>query len=184
MGKDPSPRLAKDPMAAFCGSMYWLDEKNRCIDAPDSVTPAELAKARFGIPCRMFKGAAVGACRQIPGAKMTCVKTQFHVIGEYVPIISPPPESNQAMVRVSNGQPDIRFRGKYWPWGCVITVQYNAGAISLSQLLNLFRTAGFGCGIGEWRPSAPESATGELGRFHIARTETEFSEFQKMVTGN
>ncbi len=43
----------------------------------------------------------------------------------------------------------------------------NSGAISAEQIANLLNTAGFGVGIGEWRPEK----NGSYGRFHVASTE-------------
>jgi hypothetical protein len=46
-------------------------------------------------------------------------------------------------------------------------VKHNANVMSAEQILNLFSTAGFAVGVGEWRPERD----GQFGRFHVATAE-------------
>jgi hypothetical protein len=48
------------------------------------------------------------------------------------------------------------------------TIQFNANVISAEQIVNLLTLAGFGVGVGEWRPER----NGSFGRFHVATEET------------
>ena len=71
------------------------------------------------------------------------------------------------IVRLENGVADIRFRAFYPKWKAKVHVQYNKRAISQEQLLALIDAAGFGVGIGEWRPGAPKSESGQFGCFCV-----------------
>jgi hypothetical protein len=68
------------------------------------------------------------------------------------------------MVRVGMGTADIRYRGEFYPWFVRLNVRYNTNALSEAQILNLFNTAGFGVGIGEWRTERD----GNFGSFRCA----------------
>ena len=45
-----------------------------------------------------------------------------------------------------------------------MSVRFNANVLSAEQIINLFNTAGFGVGIGEWR----SEKDGQHGLFHVA----------------
>jgi hypothetical protein len=120
----------------------------------------------YGFPAVAFKSAAVGACRFVENIKMTFARGAFHVVGEMI-AIEGEPSPREDMVRVGMGVADIRYRGEFKEWRCTLLVQFNANAISPEQLVNLFNTAGFAIGIGEWRPEK----NGSYGRFHVATEE-------------
>jgi hypothetical protein len=63
------------------------------------------------------------------------------------------------------GTADLRYRGEFSPWKATLTVKYNANLMSAEQVVNLFETAGFAVGVGEWRPERD----GPYGRFHVAK---------------
>ena len=71
------------------------------------------------------------------------------------------------VVRLETGVADIRFRAFYPFWTAKVQVHYNRRAVSEEQLLALIDAAGFGVGIGEWRPGAPKSESGQFGCFHV-----------------
>lgn len=139
-------REAKDPEGEFHSSLY--------VDADGD----------YAAPAVWFKASAVGACRYIDGMKMTEARGAFHVVGDLVKIIGPAPTMREDMVRIGSGTADIRYRGMYDPWAVELEISYNAGALSAAQIINLFNVAGFGVGVGEWRPSRD----GSYGRFHVA----------------
>ena len=66
-------------------------------------------------------------------------------------------------VRISMST-DIRFRPEYRDWSMEFDVVFNSRAISPEQIVNLVNIAGFGIGIGEWRPER----SGQFGMFHVA----------------
>jgi hypothetical protein len=157
MKKAKAAKEAKDPFGDYVDSLYWLSKK------PAKPTEELVKAGKFGFPCVAFKAAAVGACRFSEGIKMTEARGAFHVNGEFAEIIGKP-TMREDMVRVGMGTADIRFRGEFNPWSVVMTVSYNAAVLSPEQIVNLFNLAGFGVGVGEWRPEKD----GGYGRFHVA----------------
>lgn len=157
MKKAKTAKEAKDPFSDYADSLYWLTDK------PAKPSEKDIAKAKFGFPCVAFKASAVGACRFSDGIKMTEARGAFHVVGEFAEIVGKP-KMREDMVRVGMGTADIRFRGEFDPWSVLLTVSYNGAALSLEQIVNLFNIAGFGVGVGEWRPEKD----GSYGRFHVA----------------
>lgn len=139
-GKD-----AKDPDRDYRESLY---------EHPDG---------GYGFPCVAFKAAAVSACRFSDGIKMTEARGAFHVVGELAKVDGEP-TMREDMVRVGMGTADIRYRGQFEKWTVTLTVAYNKSALSPEQIVNLFNIAGFGVGVGEWRPEKD----GSYGRFHVA----------------
>ena len=158
--KATAGREAKDPWADFCGSMYWLSER------PENPTEADVETARFGFPAIAFKAAAVTACTSIGAITKVAARQAFHVEGEYVEIKSPsPPSMREDVCRVGMGTADLRYRGEWAKWSVDLLVKFNAGIMSAEQVINLFETAGFAVGVGEWRPERD----GPYGRFHVQR---------------
>lgn len=145
MKKAKTAKEAKDPERDFKDSLY------------------PYPGGGYGFPCVAFKSAAVGACRFSDGIKMTAARGAFHVDGELAKIEGSP-EMREDMVRVGMGTADIRYRGEFKNWRTTLTVSYNADAFSQEQIVNLFNIAGFGVGVGEWRPEKD----GSYGRFHVA----------------
>lgn len=146
MKKAKTAKEAKDPHQDYIDSMYVHPEGG------------------YGFPCVAFKAAAVGACRFSDGVKMTEARGAFHVVGELAQIEGEP-NMRQDMVRIAMGTADIRFRGEFKKWAVELTISYNAAALSAEQIVNLFNIAGFGVGVGEWRPERD----GSYGRFHVAQ---------------
>jgi len=94
---------------------------------------------------------------------MTDARRMFHIDAEMLKI-NGAVTMREDMVRLKGSTADIRFRGQFVKWDIVVPITYNAGVSSLEQIVNFFRIAGFGVGIGEWRPEKD----GNFGRFHIA----------------
>lgn len=157
MKKAKTAKEAKDPTRDFLDSLYWLS------DRPASPTAKEIKAATFGFPSIAFKAAAVTAAGDVDGAKKTEMRRRFHIDDEFVAIVGTP-TMREDMCRVGMGTADIRFRGEFKEWRATFRIAYNASAISAEQIVNLFNLAGFGVGIGEWRPERD----GNYGRFHVA----------------
>nr|WP_321985326.1 hypothetical protein [uncultured Lichenicoccus sp.] len=126
----------------------------------------KLPEGRYGFPAVAFKSAAVSACRFADGVRMTEARGAFHIVGEMV-TIEGEPKPREDMVRVGMGTADIRYRGEFKAWSVDLAVRFNANALSAEQIVNLLNTAGFGVGVGEWRPER----NGSYGMFHVASTE-------------
>lgn len=149
MKKASAGKEAKNPEQDFHDSLYVL---------PDG---------RFGFPIIGFKAAAVTACTSIGGVTKVAARQAFHLDGEFAVIEGDEPTMREDMVRVGMGTADIRYRGEFKSWHTTIVVRHNANVFSAEQVLNLFQTAGFAVGVGEWRPEKD----GQYGRFHVATPE-------------
>lgn len=158
MKKAKPGKIAKDPKKDFEESLYHL---------PDG---------GYGFPAVAFKAAAITACTSVAGITKVAARQSFHVPGEMVKIEGSLPRPREDMVRIGMGTADIRYRGEFWPWHAKVTVHYNENVLSAEQIVNLFNTAGFGVGVGEWRPERD----GQYGRFHVA-TEAESNSVTKVA---
>lgn len=120
-----------------------------------------------GFPAAGFKAAMIRGAKMI-GLVMKDTQTAFFVRADcpetqLVRIIG---ESRMRtdMVRVGMGAADIRYRPEYPEWSAVLNIEFNEGVISLEQIFQLVRAAGYGCGIGEMRP---EKTKYNYGRFDL-----------------
>lgn len=150
MKKAAEGKKAKDPAELYKQSLYWFKDKKRT-----------------GFPAVGFKAAMVRAGKQL-GLPMTDTRGKFHVgvdEGDLVQIHGAHVMRDD-MVRLATGVADIRFRGCYNEWYAIITINFNSSVISEEQLVQIVNTAGFACGIGEWRPE--KSNSGSYGLFRVA----------------
>jgi hypothetical protein len=146
MKKAKTAKEAKDPERDYREAFYRL---------PDG---------KPGFPTIAFKKAAVSAGgRFSDGLKMTELRGAFFIEGEMAEIIGEP-RMREDMVRVGMGTADIRYRPEFPQWGTTLEISYNEDAISLEQLVNIFNLAGFGVGVGEWRPERD----GQFGMFRVS----------------
>jgi hypothetical protein len=129
-----------------------------------------LPDGRPGMPATAFKAAMVGACRLFDEPPMTLAKVLFYVEGEgpeqLVPIDCDSIEMREDLPRNSNGNPDLRYRNQLVGWSARLTIRYTASRISEASIVALLDAAGRG-GVGDWRPSAPKSATGMYGTWEV-----------------
>ena len=146
-------REKRDPKADFEGSLYTL--------------PKKVGRCKYGFPSSAFKKAGVTAAgRFMDGAKMTHMRGAFHIVGDMVPIkCTDGPVMHEATVRNKNGSADFRFRGLFPTWEVELEIEYNARAITLDQLVHSYELAGFGVGVGDWRPEKD----GSFGRWEVKR---------------
>jgi len=142
---------AKSPEEQYEASVYKLDD------------------GRLGFPADAFKKAMIRGAKQI-GLVMTDARTSFFVHGEYctrddrelVPITGEV-QPREDMVRLNGATADIRFRGQVIGWGADLNISYNSSITSFDQIVNMLHAAGYGVGIGEWRPEKD----GTFGRFEV-----------------
>lgn len=170
MKKASAGKEAKDPWRDFVESMYWLDGMPQEAIIQETGEPL-VSSARFGFPAVGFKAAAVTACTSIGSITKVAARQAFHVEGEFVEIFGSKPSMREDIARVGMGTADLRYRGEFDPWNAVLTVKYNANLMSAEQVFNLFETAGFAVGVGEWRPERD----GPYGRFHVAKAGEEIA---------
>lgn len=145
MGKARQKREVKSPEKDFKDSLY------------------PMPGGKFGFPAVGFKSAAVSAARHVEGLKMTELRGALHIMGDMVQIEGKP-TVREDMVRVGMGAADIRYRGEFKTWKAHLTIRFNARMLTPEQIAGLFNAAGFGVGIGEWRPER----NGSFGCFHVA----------------
>ena len=146
MKKAKTAKQAKDPARDYEEAFYRLEN------------------GKPGFPTVAFKAAAVSAGgRFSEGLKMTELRGAFHIEGELVEVHGDA-RMREDMVRVGMGTADIRYRPEFPEWRVELPVRYNADKISVEQMANIFNLAGFGVGVGEWRPEKD----GQFGMFHVA----------------
>lgn len=160
MKKAKLAKEAKDPWSDYCRSLYWITA------TPANPSQKDIAKATFGFPAVAFKTAAVDACSHVSDITKVEARGAFHIIGELVTIRGAP-SMREDMVRVGMGTADIRYRGEFRDWRATFDMRFNVNVLSAEQIVNLFNTAGFAIGIGEWRPQKD----GSNGMFHVANEE-------------
>lgn len=144
MKKATGPKEAKDPEADYQACFYRTETGG------------------YGFPAIGVKAAMISACR-FADLKMTVARGAFHIDAEMLSVIGEP-QMREDMVRVGMGTADIRYRPEFVSWRIPVTLKINSSAISPEQVANLLNIAGFGVGIGEWRPEK----NGQYGRFHVA----------------
>ena len=149
MKKASAGKEAKDPEKDFEDSLYKLPNNE------------------YGFPIIGFKSAAVTACTSIGNVTKVAARQAFHVDGDFAVIRGDAPTMREDMVRVGMGTADIRYRAEFRTWWTDIAVKHNANVMSAEMILNLFNTAGFAVGVGEWRPEKD----GQFGRFRVANAE-------------
>lgn len=146
-------REPKNPEEEAEQSTYWM---------PDG---------RPAMPSVAFKAAIVGACRLFDNKSlpMTFAKIAIAVSGEGSDLLVPIDGEitlHEDTPRNDNGSPDLRYRNYVFPWSTTIEVIYLKGKLNEESVVNLVDAAGYG-GIGDWRPSAPKSNTGNFGKFRL-----------------
>lgn len=149
-GEATQGRGKKEPVQDFLDCFYSLAGEPKLIRKGESV----FAKGRFGFPTSGFKKAAVSAGDQV-GLRPSLVSKAFHVMGEMTEIKHKSlPEMRCDVVRIGamTKVADLRYRPYFDNWSVDLEITYNVNAITPSQIANLFNTAGFAIGVGDWRP--------------------------------
>lgn len=149
-------RAPKDPVASARACEYRDVSGKECL----------LALA--------FKSAIVSASRFVEGLPMTVLRGALFVDGQTTSergedllyLKFKRKSVREDMVRVSNGKPDMRYRPQYEGWSVDLPIVFNESVISIEQIVNLLRVAGFSVGVFEWRPER----NGQSGRFDVADT--------------
>ena len=159
--KARGPRLKRDPEAEYLASLYVM---------PGTGKPGE-KDTKYGVPAVAFKKAAIDGCRLIEGMHMTVGRLVFHVLEDAGGLVQithakKSPHLREDPVRLQGkGKPlDLRYRGEFTKWRCVLRVEYSEGTISPEELINMINVAGFHVGIGEMRP---EKGPFQNGRFQV-----------------
>ncbi len=150
MKKTPK-KEAKNPEEQFEAAKYLLDD------------------GRTGFPADGFKKSMVRGAKQL-GLVMTDMRTGFFVHGEYctredrelVEIVGEC-DMREDTVRIGKGISDIRYRPQVKAWKANLHISYNANITTLDHIVNMLNAAGYGVGVGDWRPEKD----GIFGRFEV-----------------
>lgn len=143
------------PEEQYAKSLYYFDDGKTC-----------------GFPAVAFKAAMVTAAYRTYGRPMTVTRSAFHVIADDPATglikINGQHRMREDMVRVGGIQKVAapRYRAEFPSWSAVIRIQFLQDVITESELIGLLNTAGFTCGVGEWRPE--KSNSGSFGLFRVA----------------
>jgi len=128
------------------------------------------ADGKYGVPAMAVKAAVLGAAHKDLGVEKTLVRKALFIVckdaGGVLPMDCDEPEIREDTVRVGAGAADLRYRPYFYRWSVRIDWELDAELLQVEDLLNLIDRAGFGVGIGEWRPEKG----GEFGRFEVDRT--------------
>jgi hypothetical protein len=158
-GKEP-----RNPAKEYAESLYWLSEKPNFDEMSESEIMDAVEHGRFGFPVLAFKASAIdGAYQQGAIEKKTTARGAVFAIGEFAEIIGKP-RIREDMVRIGMGTSDLRYRAEFPEWETTLRLRINEGAISMTQVVNMFNIGGFSNGVGEWRPSKD----GMNGQYHVA----------------
>ncbi len=149
--------------------------KKRLREKRDPEAEFEAARYRLsdgsdGIPLVALKAAIVGAAHKDLGVPKVSVQKAIFIDGDegaLIRIEADPPLMREDIVRVGMGSADLRYRPQYDPWALNVKLTYDTDILNAETIFNLIERAGFGGGLGEWRPEKG----GEWGRFRVGNTE-------------
>jgi hypothetical protein len=126
-----------------------------------------------GIPAPAFRNAMIDGCR-LAGFAMTRAKLSLFIIpdgwdddGQPLVIINGKPRIHEAAARNASGVADIRWRPMFEKWGAAVKIRWDARQFSASDVVNLMAIAGGQVGIGEGRPSSPDSNGLDWGMWEV-----------------
>jgi len=127
-----------------------------------------------GIHAAGVRAAVISAARSVDGLTMTELKQAIFVnadgySAEGVPLVRIDGKARcfTNICRTTTGVAYPRHRPKYDDWKLTLNLTVNGHILSEEQAANLVALAGAFSGLGEWRPTAPKSMTGDFGRFEI-----------------
>lgn len=145
-------RDVRDPHQEF------LDATYRCEDG------------RYGFPAGGIKAALIGAAHKDIGLEKTLLRKSLFVkpddkLNNLIALEADEPILREDVVRVGAGSTDLRYRPEFQEWAMTLQLEFDSQALSQENILNLIERAGFGVGLGEWRPEKG----GEYGRFSVDR---------------
>lgn len=150
-GKKTRERTARDPEAEARDATYLT------------------ADGKPGLPLLSLKSAIIMAAHKDIGIEKTLVRKGLFIKAPDASLILPmkcsKPRVREDCVRVGMGAADLRYRPQFDEWSVDVNVEYDADLLRPTDIINLIDRAGFGVGVGEWRPEKG----GEFGRFAVKR---------------
>jgi hypothetical protein len=157
-GKKGKAKEAKD-FAAMCEGAKHISKEGWC-----------------GIPASAFRSALISACRLV-GFQMTRAKISLFVKADgfdadegtgLVRITKGEPHYSEHCVRLETGVADIHAR-PMWDagWEAKLTVQFDGGQFTVTDVANLMMRVGLQVGVLEGRPDSKNSAGMGWGTFEL-----------------
>jgi hypothetical protein len=148
-GKKTRDREVRDPAAEGEAATYYTED------------------GQYGIPAMAFKSALITAAHKDIGLEKTLLRKALFVhcrdANGVLVMDCEDPVIREDCVRVGAGSADLRYRPEFREWSVQVTMTFDAELLRPDDIVNLVNRAGFGCGIGEWRPEKG----GEYGRFEV-----------------
>jgi hypothetical protein len=147
--------------------------KNRDVRDPEAECEAatyRLSDGRVGFPVTAFKGAMINAAHKDLGLPKTLVKSGLFIHSDEDDLVwvdTPTEKMREDVVRVGQGSTDLRYRPQFSEWRVKLRMEYDEDLLTANALVNLLNRAGFGVGVGEYRPEKG----GDWGRFEVVGTE-------------
>lgn len=149
-GKKTKTREVRKPKEEFEAACYLTDNDE------------------YGLPLMAFKNSLIAAAHKDIGIEKTLVRKAFFIKTTDSNLINKmdcsDPVMREDMVRVGAGSADMRYRPEFRKWSTEITCEIDGQLLTIDDVVNLVNRAGFGVGIGEWRPEK----NGEYGRFEVS----------------
>ena len=150
--KTGNTREKRDPEAEYKAAMYRDED------------------GAYGFPLHAMSSALLEAAHKDIGiTKKNVSKAGFFSrpprggADNIVPMTCSEPWQREDHVRLSMNSTDLRYRPQFDEWGAELTVTIDIELLHKDDFITLINRAGFGVGIGEWRPEKG----GEYGRFEI-----------------
>ena len=148
--------------------------KNREVRDPESEAVAATYFTNhgdYGLPVTALKKSIIGAAHKDIGIEKTLVRKAIFIIcddkNDCLPMQCDEPIVREDTVRVGAGSADLRYRPEFRKWAIDFEIEIDADLLQPSDVFNLIDRAGFGVGVGEWRPEKG----GDNGRFRVKRKE-------------
>lgn len=170
--------VGKSPLITHAWSPEVLDglrdkhagKKTKNRSARDTNAEGEAAsykteKGKYGMKAMAVKAAMITAAHKDIGIEKTLVRKALFLRCDddamVLEVKYARREITEDTVRVGMGSTDLRYRPYYYDWAMDMTFEVDEALLTTDTILTLLRRAGFGVGIGEWRPEKG----GEYGRF-------------------
>lgn len=163
MKKPTNAKEAKNPVADFINSLYWLTPMPKEMTV-DAFNECANNGAKFGFPSVGLKQSAIsGAYRSKVTKNMVSLQGAFHIPSEYIEIRGNLRMREDYCKIPSTGGADIVFRGEFTDWESTFEIKYAESIFSIGQIVQFINLGGFAVGIGDWRPEKK----GIHGTFHV-----------------
>jgi len=129
-----------------------------------------LSDGSNAVPFSQIKNAMTAAADKDLGIPKTLFRKGFFIIPDEGYLLRLESQGGSKMredfVRVGRGSTDLRYRPTWERWSVEFQFEYDSELLQMADILALLERAGFGVGIGEWRPER----NGIFGRFAIDRS--------------